>query len=50
MKTVAELLADAGYAYRASPMVGRREVFKVSTGEVVGQFTALDALNFLEAQ
>jgi hypothetical protein len=50
MKTIAELLKDAGYAYRASRMSGRREVYRVSDGAVVGQFTASDAAKLLDEQ
>lgn len=49
MKTIAEELAEAGYGYRQSRMVGRREVYRVSDGRVVGQFTAWDAVQFLES-
>ncbi len=48
MKTIAELLAEAGYGYRQSRMVGRREVYRISDGAIIGNFTAQDACNFLE--
>ena len=48
MKTIAEELAEAGYSYRKSRMEGRREVYRISDGLVIGQFTAWDAVQFLE--
>lgn len=48
MQTVAELLAAAGFGYRTSRIPGRREVYRIADGSIVGQMTATDAVAFLE--
>jgi hypothetical protein len=46
--TLAELLTAAGYGYRASRIYGRREVYRIADGAIMGQMTAAGAVAFLE--
>lgn len=46
-KTLADQLADAGYGYRPSKFPNKQEVFRVSDGEVMGQFDAFQAYHWL---
>lgn len=46
--TIAALLRAAGYGYRASRIQGRREVYRIADGAIMGQMTAAEAVTFLE--
>ena len=47
--TVAEILAAAGYGYRPSRIEGKQQVFRVADGAVIGDFHALKAAEYAEA-
>ena len=48
--SIASIIRAAGFDYRPGRYDGKREVFSVATGEVVGQFEAHEALAFVRAQ
>jgi hypothetical protein len=45
--TLAEQLRAAGYGYRPSKIVNKQEVFRMSDGDVMGQFSAFEAYHWL---
>lgn len=45
--TLGDALAAAGYGHRPSKIDGKREVFRLDTGEVAGTFDAFEAWVFL---
>jgi hypothetical protein len=47
--SIASTIRAAGFDYRPSRYVGKREVFNVATGEIVGQFEAHEALDYARA-
>jgi hypothetical protein len=46
-RTLGDALADYGYGHRLSKIEGKREVYRLSDGEVVGTFDAFEAWDFL---
>lgn len=48
-QTIAEMLHDAGYAYRPCHIEGKREVYRISDGRIEGIFAACEACDFIES-
>jgi hypothetical protein len=48
-KSIAEMLHDAGYAYRPCRIEGKREVYRASDGKVVGLLSACEAADFVKS-
>lgn len=48
-KSIAELLHDAGYAYRPCHLEGKREVYRASDGKIAGLFDAYEAAYFVKS-
>jgi hypothetical protein len=46
-RTLGDALADYGYGHRPSNIDGKREVYRLSDGEVAGAFDAFEAWDFL---
>ena len=45
--TLGEALEVAGYGHRSSRIEGKREVYRLSDGEIAGIFDAFEAWDFL---
>lgn len=46
-RNLSQQLADAGFGHRPCRIVNKREVFRASDGEVMGQFDAFEAYYWL---
>lgn len=45
--TLGDALEAAGYGHRPSNIDGKREVYRLSDGEIAGTFDAMEAWDFL---
>lgn len=48
-KTIEQRLQDAGYGHRQTPFsmnTGRHEIYRLDTGAVVGNYSAVESLEF----